>query len=490
MQGSVVLDLHLMKKIVEVNEEYAYAIVEPGVSFFDLYKHIQAHKMKLWMSCPALGWGSIVGNCLDRGFGYTPTGEHSQHQCGMEVVLPDGTLVRTGMGALKSQSTWPLYKGLVRHKTSIVLQLTEVTAATGPLSTVSSTNRTWVRSSLTLWAAADEFLGIVTKVGMWLFPQPDAYISCSVTVEKEYDLVALVGTLSDLQRRNIIQNSPSISNLFRQAIVSAMDVEVIQILGPHFGHKDAIPEAVLEEIRAAKGWGWWKAQFAIYGPEPIARSSWDYVKAAFAKVPGARCEGELVAGVDGQPVMASDLPEEDIPHAGVPHLKNLALMDYRGKDSGHICFSPILPPSGRELYNWYLTSKQRTADAGFDFFADFHVFPRYINAIELVVFSEDEAQRCNELYKTLAQDAVDQGYSEYRTHVAYMDLIADHFDFNDSALRRYVELLKDATDPKGVLSPGKQGIWGTSKIANMAKLRIVHTPRESDSLAEPRNGHF
>jgi 4-cresol dehydrogenase (hydroxylating) len=100
-----------MKKIIEVNEEYAYAIVEPGVSFFDLYEYIQEHKMKLWMSCPALGWGSIVGNCLDRGFGYTPTGEHSQQQCGMEVVLPDGKVVRTGMGALKPQSTWPLYKG-------------------------------------------------------------------------------------------------------------------------------------------------------------------------------------------------------------------------------------------------------------------------------------------------------------------------------------------------------------------------------------------
>jgi 4-cresol dehydrogenase (hydroxylating) len=325
---------------------------------------------------------------------------------------------------------------------------------------------------------------------MWLFPQPDAYVSCSVSVERESDLAALVGTLSDLQRRNIVQNSPSVSNLFRQAIVSAMDPEVIRILGPYLGHKNAIPEAVLEEIRVAKGWGWWKAQFAIYGPESIAVSSWDYVKAAFAKVPGARCEGELVVGVDGQPVMASDLPEEDIPHAGIPHLKNLALMDYRGKGSGHICFSPILPPSGRELYDWYLTSKQRTIDAGFDFFADFHIFPRYVIAIELVVFAEEEAQKCDDLYRILAEDAVKQGYSEYRTHVAYMDLIADHFDYNDSALRKYVDLLKDVTDPKGVLSPGKQGIWGTSKIATTARSRIANAYRGGEDLNGSRNGHL
>jgi len=53
------LDLQRMKKIIEVNEESAFAIVEPGVSFFDLYHYIKDHKLKLWISCPAIGWGSV-----------------------------------------------------------------------------------------------------------------------------------------------------------------------------------------------------------------------------------------------------------------------------------------------------------------------------------------------------------------------------------------------------------------------------------------------
>ena len=36
-----------MNKVLEVNEEYGYAIVEPGVSFFDLYDHIRKHNYKL-----------------------------------------------------------------------------------------------------------------------------------------------------------------------------------------------------------------------------------------------------------------------------------------------------------------------------------------------------------------------------------------------------------------------------------------------------------
>jgi 4-cresol dehydrogenase (hydroxylating) len=102
-----------MNTIVEVNEEYGYAIVEPGVSFFDLYEEIQRQGLNLWPSVPAIGWGSVLGNTMDRGFGYTPNGEHSQSQCGMEVVLPNGELLRTGMGAMKDNKTFALYKGYI-----------------------------------------------------------------------------------------------------------------------------------------------------------------------------------------------------------------------------------------------------------------------------------------------------------------------------------------------------------------------------------------
>jgi 4-cresol dehydrogenase (hydroxylating) len=40
-----------------------------------------------------------------------------------------------------------------------------------------------------------------------------------------------------------------------------------------------------------------------------------------------------------------------------------------------------------------------------------------------------------------------------------MDFVAAQFDFNDHAAMRLYERLKDALDPAGVLSPGKQGIW-------------------------------
>lgn len=75
---------------------------------------------------PDLGGGSVIGNALERGVGYSFYGgmyslmpsftfhgrvtcinclaDHWMMHCGMEVVLLDGQLVRTGMGALPDKA--------------------------------------------------------------------------------------------------------------------------------------------------------------------------------------------------------------------------------------------------------------------------------------------------------------------------------------------------------------------------------------------------
>ena len=63
------------------------------------------------------------------------------------------------------------------------------------------------------------------------------------------------------------------------------------------------------------------------------------------------------------------------------------------------------------------------------------------------------------LFKVLVADAAKEGYSEYRTHLSDMDDVALTFDFNNHALLRLNETVKDALDPNGILAPGKQGIW-------------------------------
>src|SRR5688500_1564986 len=59
--GSVVVDLKRMNRILEVDDKIHYAVVEPGVSYFDLYRYIQERNLKVWIDPADPGWGSPVG---------------------------------------------------------------------------------------------------------------------------------------------------------------------------------------------------------------------------------------------------------------------------------------------------------------------------------------------------------------------------------------------------------------------------------------------
>jgi hypothetical protein len=49
---------------------------DEGVTFHDMHEYLVAHNLrdKLWIDVPDLGGGSILGNTVERGVGYTPYG--------------------------------------------------------------------------------------------------------------------------------------------------------------------------------------------------------------------------------------------------------------------------------------------------------------------------------------------------------------------------------------------------------------------------------
>src|SRR5919108_1067020 len=46
--GSVVVDFKRMNRVLEVDERRGFALVEPGVAYFDLYRYIQERDLKVW----------------------------------------------------------------------------------------------------------------------------------------------------------------------------------------------------------------------------------------------------------------------------------------------------------------------------------------------------------------------------------------------------------------------------------------------------------
>lgn len=111
VRGSVLIDLgKRMKKILDINPDDYTCLVEPGVSFFALHDEIQRRGYDhMWIDPPDVGGGSVIGNTVDRGVGYTPYGDHWAVHSGLEVVLPTGEVIRTGMGALPGNNTWQTF---------------------------------------------------------------------------------------------------------------------------------------------------------------------------------------------------------------------------------------------------------------------------------------------------------------------------------------------------------------------------------------------
>lgn len=240
--GSVVLDLKRMDRVLEVNDKNHYALVEPGVSYFDLYKYVHDRGLKVWIDPPDPGWGSLVGNALERGGGYTPMRDHFDCHCGMEVVLANGEVVRTGMGALPNSKTWQQYKyGFGPYVDGIFSQSN---------------------------------LGIVTKMGFWLFPEPEAYIAGNVVVSKHDDLFALVEIFANLINSGVVQAT---TNVVSPLAYGPPDPE-LAALRASGSTKD------LDDYAARKNVGYWSVNLPFYGPADVVAAQWEYAKRKFSVI--------------------------------------------------------------------------------------------------------------------------------------------------------------------------------------------------------------
>lgn len=100
---------------------------------------------------------------------------------------------------------------------------------------------------------------------------------------------------------------------------------------------------------------------------------------------------------------------------------------------------------------------------------------REMHHIVCLVFDRDDPSsraRAHSLIATLVDDAAARGWGEYRTHLALMDQIAGTYNFNGNAQMKLNETIKNALDPRGILAPGKNGIWPSSYDAAAYKVKV------------------
>ncbi len=103
LSGGILIDLRRMDKILEVNDESGYAVIEPGVSFSALNNYLKEnHPMFRPDTIYAPGRSSIIGNLVLDGhmrWG-TKYGSPYDHLLSAEVVLPTGDIAHVGSRGL------------------------------------------------------------------------------------------------------------------------------------------------------------------------------------------------------------------------------------------------------------------------------------------------------------------------------------------------------------------------------------------------------
>ena len=94
----VVMELSRMDRILGFDERLGHVTVEPGVSFQRMYDFLRERDAGVVMTVPSTDPGaSLVGHAVERGPGRGPYGDRFGHACAMEVVLPTGECVHTGL---------------------------------------------------------------------------------------------------------------------------------------------------------------------------------------------------------------------------------------------------------------------------------------------------------------------------------------------------------------------------------------------------------
>lgn len=444
-EGSAIIDLGQMNRILEVNAELAYCVIEPGVTQQQLYDYLQENDTGLWLDVSAAGpHASLVGNTLDRGFGHTRYGDHFQTCCGMEIVLADGRVLNTGFGRYENAKA----------------------ARTYPYGVGPFLDGLFCQSNL----------GIVTRIGLWLMPEPETFTAFFFQVPRFEDLEELVDRLRPLRLAGILDSALHIGNDLR-VISGSQGYPWVQT-----GGTTPLPEDVRMDLRRKTGAKAWQASGSITGTAAHARASRKALKKAlrgFTKVRFVNdrllASGERLArllnaigfGRRLSALLRLARPNFDL-LKGIPVADPLVGAQWRlrkpPEDSpndpldtgcGLYWVSPVLPIDGAQAMALLELSEPILARYGFDMLVSFTLLnERSLLAIFNVSFDksiEDEAQQASACYDDLVEAMMDGGYIIYRCGLQGMDKIREQ----QSTFWEVAAEIKQVLDPHAIIAPGR-----------------------------------
>jgi 4-cresol dehydrogenase (hydroxylating) len=448
-----------MNRIVEHDEELAYVVIEPGVTFRQLHEHLHARSSRLWCSSTdSSPEGSVIGNALDHGLGSTPYGDHFANLCGLEVVLPDGTVAER--------------------------------AARGPGSTTRHTYRWGVGPTVDGLFGQSNY-GIVTRAGVWLMPEPEQTLVFTLR-GRDDQLPAMVEATRRLSLDETVRSRVKIANA--SLVVSYFDAVEGRVSPGRRSDEE------LAGLRDRHGAGDWSMMGAVYGTRAqvrahraaVARELRGLGRLDFVRLGSVSRLESLLEWVErpgrapavqrglrwllrrvlgASPDLLAAQPHNIRLWQGLPSEKNLVLayprlgrpapsqdLDPARDGCGKIWFSPLVPLRGREVSEVLGVAGPLYRSHGFDLGACVYtVNARAAVILMSILYSKTlpgEETRARELYAELREGVRSRGFEQYRLAPQSMP----HALVDSPGHLRLARAIKGALDPNGVLAPGKYGV--------------------------------
>lgn len=449
-ESPILIDLGRMNRILEVNADLAYAVVEPGVTQKQLLNHIQSHGYKYWIDSTGAGpETSIIGNTLDRGFGHTPYSDHAQHSLGFEVILADGSIIQTGFSHFENAHTKWTYKHGI-----------------GP-----SLDGLFLQSNM----------GIVVSMAVWLLPKPERYACYFFSFNTFEQMVGSIPILRELKLQGYLRSAIHIANDLR--VVSARQ----GYPWDEMNQKTPVSEAVLEKLREKYGMGPWSGCGVLVGSKASIRASaqalksklknvremrilWDYQLDLIDKIKDRFPQWLIPQQIQQKlPIVISTskilrgYPEGDylrgvlwrLPKHHYEIWKDKPLRNPFDTEAGLVWISPTTPADSKRVEQLWSIVRDLFRSHGFDPLVTFtFINERTLVCVANISFhrkNDVELKKAKELYQSAMSELIKQGFYPYRVGRDGFSKLMQ----NSSGYWSAVEKIKMALDPNQVISPGR-----------------------------------
>jgi 4-cresol dehydrogenase (hydroxylating) len=305
--------------------------------------------------------------------------------------------------------------------------------------------------------------GVVTKMGFWLMPEPEAFMTGTVYVPRYNDLAQMVDIMNYLENTNAVHGMPILGTPLLQGALEGGQAERAEVA-------DMVSRGAswqeLEAYGLEHGIPYWSVTLKYYGPEKAIRALWEHAQERYAAIEGVSFEdGEFHTFPVDPDNFETEMRKVEF---GIP---NLAIFSIGARTptnptptNGHIWFSPIIPRTGEAIIeaNRVFDEVAKELDVPFLGFA---LPTTYWNRAFIYLFGfpitrdPEKDAKMRDAFRRIVKVAASHGWGEYRTAPAFQDDVVGTYAFNDHALLRFNERLKDAIDPNGILAAGRYGIW-------------------------------